>query len=146
MPRPSESKDREQGKVRWRPDFLARAVKNGIDDAFINQAEEFAKHLSAVSKSKIRDVYGMVKRIEARAAGQLLDDTLIEELRMVRPRLSYAVKREKKVQRLEQVIKPAVQAVTEQGLDSEERRKRFRRFCQGFEAILAYHIEKKGAR
>ncbi len=126
-------------------DFLKHAVEKGIDDAFIEKAERFGRSISGrdgVSKSQIRDVYSAVKLLEMQVAGKELTNDLLEELRMVGPRLTYAAQRHGgKVRDLEKVIKPALAAVTGPSLNSDERRKRFRRFCLGFEAILAYRTE-----
>ncbi len=138
---------RPPGPHEWSPNFLEQAVLKGIDEQFITHAEKFGEYISQdenqnkkVSKSQIRDVFSTVRLLEMRASGEPPTEEMIEELRMVRPRLSYAAKRHGgKVRDLENVLKPAIIAVTGPNVDEKERRKRFRRFCQGFEAILAYH-------
>ena len=127
--------------------FLAKTVREGIGEDFIRWAEGFAQDLARddegmggkkkVSITQVRDIYGMVKRIEQRG----LRAEELEELWVLKPRLAYSAKRHKesKLEKLKEVLLPALDAVCEPKLGDEARVKRFKRFCQGFEAILAYH-------
>ncbi len=133
--------------------FLADAVKNGIDDAFIKAAEDFAnKYLNkskdnhqGVSKSQIRNVYGSVMKIKGKLSvsseNEFARSGWLEELRMLIPRVSYAAKRNKNqnVDQYAKVVKAAILAVSS---ETKDQRKAFERFCNGMEAILAFHSEK----
>jgi len=133
--------------------FLADAVKNGIDDAFIKAAEKFANaHLNRdernrqrVSKSQIRNVYGSVMKIKGKLSvsseNEFARSGSLEELRMLIPRVSYAANRKKdpNVDQYAKVVKAAIIAVSS---ETKDQRKAFERFCNGMEAILAFHSEK----
>lgn len=117
--------------------FLATAVEKGITKDFIDQARRFWDdkcRVNAVTRSQIRSVFNSVKRMEMQG------DPNTPELQLLRARLAYAVvrteKRNKKNYReFAEIIEGGINAVGE----GEDTKERFRRFCQGFEAILAYH-------
>lgn len=111
----------------------ARAVRNGIDRAFIESAEGFGRQFEA-SNSQVRNIFTAVKRLEAHAGEGELDQ---EAFLMIKPRLAYATQRERKLTPLLESLAPAVDAVVETD-DPQERDKRFRRFCLCCEAIVAY--------
>ncbi|HPB32010.1 MAG TPA: type III-A CRISPR-associated protein Csm2 [Candidatus Sumerlaeota bacterium] len=124
--------------------FLADAVKNGIDDAFIKAAEQFAeKHLNGphVSKSQIRNVYGSIMKIQGRlrvaSDSEYAKTGWLEDLRMLIPRISYAANRSGKIKDYADLVKKAINVVS--GHPEPQRIKAFERFCKGMEAILAWH-------
>lgn len=125
-----------QGQDRSRQEpggrFFAKAVESGIDNVFIQAAKRFGEDISRrVSTSQIRNIFGTVKKMEM---GGRLD---LPELLLLKPRIAYAAKRTNGLAPLADELTSAIDAV-EQGA-AEQREDRFRRFCQGFEAILAYH-------
>jgi CRISPR-associated protein Csm2 len=114
---------------------LAIAVEKGIDANFIAWAEKFGKKIRFITSSQIRNVYGTVKKIEMSAKR---DDFDITALLMLKPRLAYARARarQREFEDLEKALAAAIDKVSKRGEDQYDR---LLRFCQGFEAILAYH-------
>lgn len=104
--------------------------------AMVESAEELGRHLKEkkVTTSQMRNAYGNMKKLEM--AGWQGNRTQREML-LLKPRLAYAVGRQtdhavkEGLENLRQVIDNAINAVT----DEES----FKRFCQFFEAIIAYH-------
>jgi CRISPR-associated protein Csm2 len=117
---------------------FATAVRGGINNEFIRWAEGFGQDIKFVSTSQIRNIFGSVKKMEM--TGSLDRPALL----MLKARLAYARARERKLAKLEQEITAAIDAVDEAKPDQET--ERFRRFCQGFEAILAYHKAAENSR
>lgn len=117
--------------------FLADMVKNEVDEKFIDAAEQFGKYLvrQKLNTTQIRKIFGQVKKIEH------LEDPkkFLPQLLMLLPIMAYTVERNHQVQPLREVLEPAIKAVNDAKDDPEEAKKRFRLFCRGFEAIIAYH-------
>ena len=113
---------------------FAQAVRSGIDANFINAASSFGEAIKSVSTSQIRNIFGSIKKMEMEA------DFDFARFLMLKPRVAYARKREGKKEfgAMADEITRAIDAVSEEK-DETKRQERFRRFCQGFEAILAYH-------
>jgi CRISPR-associated protein Csm2 len=115
---------------------LAIAVEKGIDANFIAWAENFGRKIRFITSSQIRNVYGTVKKIEMSAKR---DDFDLTALLMLKPRLAYARARARQrdeFKHLEEALAKAIDEVSKRGEDQYDR---LLRFCQGFEAILAYH-------
>ncbi len=112
---------------------FARAVEHGIDNRFITWADGFGNDISRLSTSQIRNVFGSVKRME------MAGEVNLPELLLLKPKLAYAARRRNDgdMESLKNEICGAIDAVD--AAPPAERQERFRRFCQGFEAILAYH-------
>lgn len=114
-------------------DAFAKAVRNGIDNEFIQWAEAFGANISrSVTTSQIRNIYGTVKKLEMNAE---LD---LPAVLLLKPRIAYATARNKGLGDLAQVITKAIDVIN-QGRDDAQNQEYFQRFCKGFEAILAYH-------
>jgi CRISPR-associated protein Csm2 len=104
--------------------------------AMVECADDLGRFLQnkKVTTSQIRSAYGNMKKLEM--AGWQGDRTQREML-LLKPRLAYAAGRQQDrvtkegLENLRQVIDDAINAVT----DEES----FKRFCQFFEAIIAYH-------
>ncbi len=112
---------------------FAVAVRNGIDNEFIKWAEGFGREISRqVSTSQIRGIFGSIKKME------MAGDLDMPSLLLLKPRIAYAVARSRNLRDLGDELQSAIDAVDKSD-DDKQRRARFRRFCQGFEAILAYH-------
>jgi CRISPR-associated protein Csm2 len=110
---------------------LAKAVKTGIDNDFIKWADKFGQRITKLSTSQIRNIFGSVKKMEMQA------DMDLAQVLMLKPRIAYANKRNG-LHGLGEELMAAIDAIDE-GKTPEDKEIRFRRFCQGFEAILAYH-------
>ncbi|HDG98518.1 MAG: type III-A CRISPR-associated protein Csm2 [Deltaproteobacteria bacterium] len=98
-------------------------------------ADDFAgKIAKSVSTSQIRNIYGTVKKLEMTG----LNPKTYRQLLLLKPKLAYAKGRANKrnknaYERLETIIGQAIDAI------DPNRAETFTRFCQFFEAILAYH-------
>ncbi|MFQ3610511.1 MAG: type III-A CRISPR-associated protein Csm2 [Fimbriimonadales bacterium] len=95
-------------------------------------AEEVGRQVKTegLTTSQIRNIYGMVKKMEMR---QGMSDWH-HELVMLKPKMAYAAARAtgKGAKTLAHVLSTAIDAVGED-------REMFKRFVDLFEAILAYH-------
>lgn len=112
---------------------FAQAVQNGIDNGFIKWADNFGGQIARrVSTSQIRNIFGSVKKME------MASELSMPELLLLKPRIAYATQRTRGLEELSNELIAAIDAV-DAAPDDRAREERFRRFCQGFEAILAYH-------
>ena len=94
-------------------------------------AEKLGKELKKgnVTTSQIRNAYGNMKKLEMLG---WQDNRTRREVLLLKPRLAYAAGRHGQgLAKLKEVMGHAIDAVH----DEES----FRRFCQFFEAIVAYH-------
>jgi len=114
---------------------LAEAVKNEIDVKFIEWADDFGEQLNkgGLTTSQIRSIFGIVKKMEQSS----LD---IQQFLLLRAQIAYAAKRANKrgLYDLEKQLKEAITVVAEEK-DPKRQNEYFKRFCKGFEAILAYY-------
>ncbi len=107
-------------------------IKNDTAKEMVQFAEEFGrKYKEDITTSQIRNAYGSMKKLEMSGwQGSRTQRTLL----LLKPRLAYASGRNHRnegLKKLREVIEHAIDAVT----DEES----FQRFCQFFEAIVAYH-------
>ncbi len=97
-------------------------------------AEELAKDIVRdVSTSQIRNAYGTVKKLEMQSS---FSDKSLRELLLLKPKLAYArgrSQRKETFKKLEDALGSAIDAVDVKQPET------FKRFCNFFEAILAYH-------
>ena len=121
----SQSRD-NRGSTRVNLD--ARVITEG-GEILVKEAEQQGQQLARnLTTSQIRNIYGAVKKMQMKG-GEL--DT--HKLLMLKPKLAYAAKRHGGgVDTLKDVLTQAIDLV---GNDS----KKFNRFVDFFEAILAYH-------
>lgn len=99
-------------------------------DEMVQFAENLGRHLQEkkVTSSQIRNAYGGVKKMEMSGWGP----TTRRHLLLIKPRLAYAAGRHRNgLTELKQVMDTVIDAVVGP--------LEFQRFCQFFEAILAYH-------
>ena len=122
--RGSQGRDRRDST---RVSLDARVITEG-GEVLVKEAEQRGRQLARdLTTSQIRNIYGAVKKMQMK--GQL--DT--HKLLMLKPKLAYAAKRHGRgVETLKDVLTQAIDLV---GNDS----KKFNRFVDFFEAILAYH-------
>lgn len=103
---------------------------------------EFAKQTADLlvrnnlTRSQIRNIFTEVRKIEAMWASK--PDEARRRLNMLKPKLDYQTARSRQVEGLRDVLSKAIDSVGE-APDETERDKRFQRFVDLFEAILAYH-------
>jgi len=109
----------------------AEAIAQG-GKTLVETAEDLGEELARedLSKTQVRNIYGLVKRME-------MGGFDAERFVLLKPRLAYAAARERRVGTLRDALTGAVDAVGD-----DERR--FRRFVDFFEAILAYHRAQGG--
>ncbi|MEA3278025.1 MAG: type III-A CRISPR-associated protein Csm2 [Pseudomonadota bacterium] len=95
----------------------------------VGGAERLGQELAnnKLSSSQIRNAYGNMKKIEMQGWDAQTERSLL----LLKPRLAYAASRQKAVKELSETIGTAIDYVRDQGS--------FQRFCQFFEAIVAYH-------
>lgn len=93
----------------------------------------------ALTTSQIRNFFGEVRRIQMQGFDEV-------SIMMLKPRLAYASKRKETIgsKSFEIVMQKALDAVLS-GEDDKEKEKRFKRFADFFEAILAYHRANGGS-
>ena len=90
---------------------------------------------SDVSTSQIRNIYGTVKKLEMQRE---FDSKAYRQLLLLKPKLAYArgraeTRKKPAFEKLENALGIAIDAVTIKDPET------FKRFCNFFEAILAYH-------
>lgn len=112
---------------------FATAVEKGIDNTFVKWADGFGQEIGRkVTTSQIRNIFGSVKKLE------MGGDVDLPQLLLLKPRIAYARQRNRELAPLAEELTSAIDAV-DAARDPADQQERFRRFCQGFEAILAYH-------
>lgn len=105
-------------------------------ETLVKKAEQLGQQLvkERLTTSQIRNIYGAVKKMQMK--GEL--DT--HKLLMLKPKLAYAAKRHKEVKGVDTLKEVLTQAIDLVENDS----KKFNRFVDFFEAILAYHKDAGG--
>lgn len=117
---------------------LSAIIIDGDVDRLIRWAEDVGGGLARnerLTTSQVRNFFGAVRQIEAEIEPNTdeLSSSTYRRLRLLKPKLAYQGKREGRgVETLGKVLMPAIDLV---GDDV----KRFKRFVEFFEAILAYH-------
>lgn len=122
--------------------FSAEQVQSAIRDggkALVELAERVGKQIKneGLATNQIRNIYGMVKRMEMRMKAPQQSDTgwnWHHELMMLKPKMAYAAARAsgRGAKTLAKVLSYAIDEVGDD-------RTKFPRFVDLFEAILAYH-------
>lgn len=103
-------------------------TEEGTAKQMVQCAERLGEELKDVSTSQIRNAYGNMKKLEMSG----WNNRTRREVLLLKPRLAYAAGRHGKgLHKLKNVMDHAIDAVT----DEES----FQRFCEFFEAIVAYH-------
>jgi CRISPR-associated protein Csm2 len=115
-------------------------------------AERTAQQLvtNQLTRGQIRNIFTEVRKIEALWDAEGVKkpddrdyDKALRRLVMLKPKMDYQTSRIPQVQRLKEVLTEAIDSVAA-ATDKEEKDKRFKRFMNLFEAILAYHRAKGG--
>lgn len=122
-------------------------LKNGLKDIEIVRKwgyylAENSPELGQLSSSQLRKFFGAVKKIQADFDNQKSEIVLLE------PKLAYAVgrdfdkqkqKQKTKIKEFYEMLRDLIQKV---GSDNDSK-KRFKRFVDVFESIVAFHKEKE---
>jgi CRISPR-associated protein Csm2 len=129
--------------------FNSDWINKGIDDAAINFAEEFGKHLCdlqpgkdgkprpgdmALTTSQIRNFFGEIKRIQAKG----FEDNRAAFL-LIRPKLAYAEARVVAKSRSKKARITEFRSIMESGHKMVTNKDQFQNFVDFLEATLAYH-------
>ena len=115
-------------------EFLARAVRSGLDKEFMDRGVEFSRAvLAGAQVTQLRAIAGEVARQEILG----LD---VERLRLLKPRLSFIAMRSGRTEMREArvVLERGLDAVCEEGVADDDRKRRFERLRDGLEALLIY--------
>jgi CRISPR-associated protein Csm2 len=124
-------------------DIKTIITEYNIDGAkkLVEYSDNFGKHLAKVKKLKttqIRNAYGSMKKLEMTGWNHQTAQSLL----LLKPRLAYAAGRHGGgVEDLKHVITKAIDFIFDDEINKDEKMKKqsFQRFCQFFEAIVAYH-------
>ncbi|MFZ6019112.1 MAG: type III-A CRISPR-associated protein Csm2 [Chloroflexota bacterium] len=124
-------------------------TQDASGELLVKTADQFGKELKdlSLSTSQIRSLFGEVRQIQgewavARQKGPQADterQKVLRRLILLKPKMEYRARRERgqAVRALVDVLKPALDAVTQAPADKQD--EYFNRFVEFFEAILAYH-------
>jgi len=117
--------------------------ETGLNRLAIEFAEKFGQALAEkkLSTAQIRNVFGEVRRIEMKMR-ESWDEAVETSVLLLRPKLAYSAKRASQkapiAQELEAVLSAGLKEVSA-GKDENDKQRRFQRFADFFEAVLAYH-------
>ena len=101
----------------------------------VKYAQMTAKKLKRLKKNQIRNIFTEVRRIETMWESD--PEKAVRRLNLLKPKLYYQYQRKREVGPLREVLAKSINHVVE--AEGEEQERRFGRFVELFEAILAYH-------
>jgi len=136
---------RQEGKLNV---DVSAIIAQDNPEKLVETAQEVIKGGTEVSTSQIRNVFGPVRRIALEWPENVQSDEegkraerAYRQVVLLRPKLQYLAARDKKLTDLANLLEGCIVEI-QKGQDLAERRLRFGRFVDFFEAILAYHTEK----
>lgn len=111
---------------------LKKIIVEGDTDTLISYALELGQRIAGrdLGRTQIRNIYGMVKGFESKQSHDY------DQLKLLIPKLHYAAARESKLEPLVEALSGGIQLI--EGRE-EEKKERFQRFANFFEAVVAYH-------
>jgi len=120
-------------------------TQDATGELLVRMADNFGKELKELnlSTSQIRSLFGEVRQIQGEWAVARQKEAerqkVLRRLILLKPKMEYRARRERgqAVRTLVDVLKPALDAVTQAPADKQD--EYFNRFVEFFEAILAYH-------
>ncbi|MEJ5315307.1 MAG: type III-A CRISPR-associated protein Csm2 [Anaerolinea sp.] len=124
-------------------------TQDATGELLVRMADNFGKELKELnlSTSQIRSLFGEVRQIQGewavarqkRPQAEAERQKVLRRLILLKPKMEYRARRERgqAVRTLVDVLKPALDAVTQAPADKQD--EYFNRFVEFFEAILAYH-------
>lgn len=115
-------------------DIKSFIQRDDMAKQMVECAEKLAKDIFRdVSTSQIRNAYGTVKKLEMQST---FTEKSYRELLLLKPKLAYARGRASKKEAFKQL-----EDALGKGIDAVDAKQpeTFKRFCNFFEAILAYH-------
>lgn len=126
------------------PETFSKAVKDGIDSSFVDDARSYAQDLN-ISSTQIRNVYSRIKSLQQRCLTHqaFQENYSDQDLLLLEPRLAYASERsgsqeQRSMEHLSKTLSAGIRTI-ESIEDSNTKFQAFQNFCEGFEAILAFH-------
>ena len=121
----------EAAKIFAKNKFLVSWIENGADEALPDYAEFIGKAMAdnKLTSSKIRSVYGEIKRIQM---GELAKEKA--SFYLLRPKVAYAVGRDK-----ENIGLQLFKLVFDKSAKCVKDKDTFLHFANFMEAVLAYH-------
>jgi len=141
-------------------DGVRKVIAKDDPKALVDLTDKYGKQLAdaRLATSQIRSIFGSVRQMESRWYDDNQRNQGIRDLLMLKPKLAYQEVRHKPQRRedpnavgmLRAMLEPAIDAVIDPGEDHNteedgDNQKRFRRFMEYFEALLAYHKAYGGA-
>lgn len=122
-------------------------VVDGNVEMLVDWADKIGKSLyeQQLSTNQIRNVFGTARQIQLR--WDMDCERSYRDAILLIPKLGYFAEREKRakanksegMETLQKVLEPALRMMTEPGVSPTEKRNRFVRIMELFEAIVAYH-------
>ncbi len=119
-------------------------ILDDYPEDLVTLAENIGQRLAksdGLTTSQIRNIFGEARKIQSRWSKPSNSQRVA--LVLLQPKLAYQAARHRQVEYLKTCLTDAIQAVVSpipQGNDKDDTEfKRFRRFMDFFEAILAYH-------
>jgi CRISPR-associated protein Csm2 len=124
-------------------------IQEDQPERLVKFAEKEGRGLAKLqlTPSQIRNVFGQVRQIEAMWRIPTQQAQAERLLLLLKPRMAYQAAKENNrgVQQLRDILTEAIEAVYENTAPrDDERERRFRRFTELFEALLAYHKAESG--
>jgi len=128
---------------------VKKIVATDNAELLVKQAELIGQQAAEarLTTNQIRNVYGPVRQIEltwpvlnerSTAQDRELAGKSYRDVVLLKPKLGYLAARDPKLATLEKLFGAAIDEISAV-TDERERRARFKRFVEFFEAILAYH-------
>lgn len=143
MPQPNVQNQTSRAPVVPLADIKAIICDAKATKMLVEKADDFGKHLKGnnLTTSQIRAIFGEVRQIQAQwNMGGENRQTAVKRLFLLKPKMAYRARKEQgyAVKDLVDVLDPALNEVVSETNDVEQNKK-FTRFVEFFEAILAYH-------
>lgn len=120
------------------PDYDA-IIARGDVDALVAAAEEIGEVVRQVKSSQIRGIFASVRQIQLNWSTN--EQKAYRDAILLKPRIAYTAARNN-LSGLDGIL---IEALNRVKGSEDERRERFMRFVDFFEAIVAYHKQKGGA-
>ena len=129
----------ERNAARTIPEHIQKIIQENDVDVLIKRAQILAQSLEGkdLTNTQIRNVYASVKQIVN--SNEPHDDKNVRRIKMLLPRLHYAAKKTEALKDLAEELSHCIQALGPQSDANYD--KRFQRFADYLEAIVAYHYK-----
>lgn len=119
---------------------IEQIIAQGDPEVLVKWADDIGKAIARqVTSSQIRNIFGTARQIQLRWPTD--PEAAYRDAVLLRPKLGYFAKRDQRsrgMADLERILAPALEEMS-RTQDAAERQKRFDRFVDFLEAIVAYH-------